>query len=396
MICKKQTQEQSLGAITSLRICYKPSSGSKIIDLVGRKSTKELFPGESCLLFMKLHVPRIRPSRSTCVEDIDQDSLFEELQSIVGTLEQDILHVETRYKHSLLPESNTLTCREACNIRRPKADSRWSICSTGDEQRSRPNVHERLAKYIVSHCPPEQALDLIHHHLGKTASAKHPIDTLCNALHEELQAQRSSSSDRTADKPSILISDTSLEGEGSITSPTPSEHFSTAPCSPSTETGQTAPTSIRSRASLLSATATPAKVPAARKSSAPAPSSSTYTHPLTSTAAKSTSALPSNPQQQPEPSTPISNPEAPPAGPDDARALWKHIRQSSLSALQQLVEAAPETLEQLEAGDGAVRELRRQALANKRSVGAETLRAWRWDGVGSARRWGAGVGAPWM
>jgi hypothetical protein len=63
------------------------------------------------------------------------------------------------------------------------------------------------------------------------------------------------------------------------------------------------------------------------------------------------------------------------------------------------VEAAPETLEQLEASDGAVRELRRQALANKRSVGAETLRAWRWDSNGGGKRGGGGVGgvgAPWM
>ena len=128
----KQAKEQSIGSITSLRICYKPSSGSKIIDLVGRKSTKELFPGESCLLFMKLYVPRIRSSRSTRVEDIDQESLFEELQSIVGTLEQDILHVETRYKHSLLPESNTLTCREACSI--PSSASRKSRGVFGDDK----------------------------------------------------------------------------------------------------------------------------------------------------------------------------------------------------------------------------------------------------------------------
>jgi len=374
----ERTHDQSIGGITSLRICYKPSSGSKIIDLVGRKSTKELLPGETCLLFMKLYVPRIRASRSTQVDDIDQESLFEELQSIVGTLEQDVLHVETRYKHSLLPESNTLTCRVACNIRRPKTDSRWSICSADDEQSSGSNVHERLAKYIISHCEPEQALDLIYHHLGQAASAKHPIDQLCSALHAGLQAQRSGSSDKTAVKPSILISDTSLEGEGSITSPTPSDRFSTAPCSPSTETAQTAPTSIRSRASLLSAT-TPAKIPI-RKSSAPVPSA----YPLTS-AVKSTTAL-SNLQSK------ASSPADCSPGPDDARALWKHIRQSSRSALQQLVESAPETLEQLEASDDVVRNLRKQALANKRSVGAETLRAWRWD----AKKSEGGVVVPWM
>ena len=43
--------------------------------------------------------------------------------------------------------------------------------------------------------------------------------------------------------------------------------------------------------------------------------------------------------------------------------------------------------------------MRRQALANKRSVGAETLRAWRWDGKNGKRGeggGGGGVGAPWM
>lgn len=56
------------------------------------------------------------------------------------------------------------------------------------------------------------------------------------------------------------------------------------------------------------------------------------------------------------------------------------------------MESAPETLEQLEASDDVVRDLRKQALANKRSVGAETLRAWRWDG----KRSEGGVFAPWM
>jgi hypothetical protein len=161
---------------------------------------------------MKLFVPRIRPSDSTReVEEIDQESLFAELQSIVGTLEQDVLHVETRYKHSLVPESNTLTCRVACKVRRPKTDSRWSICSTSDGQSSGFNVHERLAKYIISHCPPQQALDLIRYHLGRNASAEHTIDQLCMALETQISEQRSASLDAATDKPSILISDTSLE-----------------------------------------------------------------------------------------------------------------------------------------------------------------------------------------
>lgn len=325
---------------------------------------------------MKLFVPRIRPSNSTHAgEDIDQESLFAEIQSIVGTLEQDVLHVETRYKHSLVPDTNTLTCRVACKVRRPKTDSRWSICSTNDGQVNGSNVHERLAKYIISQCPPQQALDLIHYHLGRTASAEHTIEQLCVALKAQLHEQRSASFDTAPDKPSILISDTSLEPDLSINSPTPSDNYSTASCSPMSGTLPTAQTSIKSCASLLSAT--PAKVPR-RKPSPAMPSA----HPLIS-AAKVTTAV-SN-----------SHSEATPAdqgnGSDDARALWKHIRQSSLSTLQQLIESQPETLAELEATDDVVKELRRKALANKRSVGAETLRAWRWDDKKNQ----GGV-APWM
>ena len=318
---------------------------------------------------MKLFVPRILPSNSAQEGgEIDQESLFAELHSMVGTLEQDVLHVETRYKHSVVPESNTLTCRVACKLRRPKTESRWSICLASNGQSNASDVHERLAKYIISQCPPEQAFDLVRYHLGPVASAEPPIEKICVGLQTQLREQRSAYFETAVDKPLILVSDTSLEQDSSIASPTPSEKFSTAPCSP---TSGTAPSS----GSHLSAT--PAKVPKHQTSIA-APT----THPLIS-AAKVTTAV-SGPYTDAS-SAGTRN------GSDDARALWKHIRQSSLSTLQQLVESKPETLAELEANDDVVRELRRKALANKRSVGAETLRAWRWD-----EKRGQGVVAPWM
>ena len=321
------------------------------------------------MLFMKLLVPRMRPSNSIDAGgEIDQESLFEELHSMVGTLEQDVLHVETRYKHSLIHESNTVTCRVACKLHRPKTDSRWSTYSKSDERSNPSHVHERLAKYIISECPPEQALDLIRYHLGPVASTEPTIEQICVGLENQLRDQRSASYETAVDKPSILISDTSLEQDSSIASPTPSEKFSTAPCSP---TSGAAPSS----GSLLSAT--PAKV-AKRKTS----TATSSTHPLIS-AAKVTTAV-SGPYTDAS-SADTGN------GSDDARALWKHIRQSSLSTLQQLVESKPETIAELEANDDVVKELRRKALANKRSVGAETLRAWRWD-----EKRGQGGVAPWM
>ena len=94
-----------------------------------------------------------------------------------------------------------------------------------------------------------------------------------------------------------------------------------------------------------------------------------------------------------------SPPSDSPASRDTARQLWRHIRRTSLST-KQLEDLAPERLQVLEAGDAALRDLRRRALANKRSVGAETLRAWRWDEQAMLKRAGEGERgageAPWM
>ncbi|KAM0718526.1 hypothetical protein Q7P37_005596 [Cladosporium fusiforme] len=378
----KHTNGRTLGQITSLRICYKPNSGSKIIDLVGRKSTKELLPGESCLLFIKLQIPRLRPARSAHAdEDIDQTSLFDEIQSMVGTLEQDVLHVEARYKHSLVHAENTVTCRTVCKIRRPKADSRWSICSSRAEHATHPNVHERLANYISAHCLPQQALDLISYHLGASASNEHAVRLVCEALETQLRAQSSRSLDTAPDKPSILISDTSLETDSSGASPSVSEKCSsTASASPLSRRETRSHSSARSLLSASLPSTNPQTLPSAPPSRNPSP---TPAHPTNTTPKAPAPLLPTSP-------TP---PTHPPTAPDSARTVWKHIRQSSLTHFQHLVDSAPETLERLEASDEVIRELRRKALANKRSVGAETLRAWKWD---ERRGDGGGVGAPWM
>ena len=63
---------------------------------------------------------------------------------------------------------------------------------------------------------------------------------------------------------------------------------------------------------------------------------------------------------------------------DAARELWRHIRQSSLSTNQSAVTNSQQ-LHYLKASDDTVKELHQRALANKRSVGAETLREWKWD-----------------
>ncbi|USW48883.1 hypothetical protein Slin15195_G022020 [Septoria linicola] len=75
---------------------------------------------------------------------------------------------------------------------------------------------------------------------------------------------------------------------------------------------------------------------------------------------------------------------------DTAHQLWLHLRRNSLSSKQILDAMSHEGLQQLEASDDDLKVLRGQALANKRSVGAETLREWKW---GDSNTQGA---APWL
>lgn len=323
--------------ITSLRICHKPASGTQIIDLVGRKSTKELHPDESCLLFMKVHVPAMKQPQTDKPEAFDQDSLFAELESMFGTLEQEILHIEVRYKHSLIHESSTVTARQICKIRRPQTESRWSICQPDGTQTTETGVHERLASYIAAHCDPGQALDLIHYHLNAAAITADPIQNICASLEHQIKTQNSSFGYHI-EKPSIVVSDTSLEGDASLGTPQ------------ATHTPQL----LRSKPSRTGSANLDSPTPAPPRQSE-----------------RSASSSPSD-------------------AADTAREIWRHIRHSSQNTLQRLIESAPETLEQLADSDEVVRELRRKAVANKRSVGAETLRNWKWEG-----RREDGV-APWM
>ncbi|OQO10185.1 hypothetical protein B0A48_04542 [Cryoendolithus antarcticus] len=338
------------------------------MDLVGQKSSKTLHVDESCTLFIKLHVPGVKRIDSVAHGIIDQDALFMELESIVGTLEQEILHVEARYKHSLLHESNKATIRTVAKLKRPKVDCRWSMLSADSLTGSHASVSERLARYIAHECQPDQALDLIHYYLDAGAMRQSAIADICCELEQQihLDALSGEAPPTVQEKPSILISDTSLEEDHTcVTSPTQSDHLSNHLSMPSWPSG----TDFSNRQAALRPS-----------TSALVPSDGSCTRLVPSAAPSRNLLIPS------KTTTALSAPTT-----DSARAVWRSIRHASLTTLQRLAESAPEALEQLEAGDEVVKELRRTAVANKRSVGAETLRGWKWEDKREE-----GVVAPWM
>ena len=362
----------SSGAITTLRLCFKPVQGCQLREVIGQKSLKDLVVGQQCSLFVKVRVPKIRVRDSTI--DPDQDSLFMELESIIGTLKTEILHVEARYRHSMLPLNNVVTVRHVCKIKRPKTESRWSIAGNGNDLGAPAEVHTMLARYVAAHYAADKAVELLDRYLGPMAIEQPAVRDIYESLAndaQELQAYTHNNS-----KPSVVVTDIDLNTADSMEPGL--ERFSTAPNTPTTVDGRYSQqfdlTNIKDGTELRMKSQTTLLNLA----------------PPLLTAPKTTIALSRDISSST--TTEVVETQDNPESHDAARQLWRHIRRTSLSA-KQLQELTPERLSHLEAGDEHLKELRQRALANKRSIGAETLRAWKWEESMQLESRGE---APWM
>lgn len=366
--------EATYGAITTLRLCFKPVQGCLLREVIGQKSVKDLAIGQQCSLFIKVRVPKIRMRDSTI--DPDQESLFTELESIMGTLKTEILHVEARYRHSILPMDNVVTVRHTCTIKRPKIESRWSVLGHNDEHGAPMEVHTMLARYISARYSSDTALELLEQYLSAASLIQPGVREVYDSLKIDFRnKQPNTPSDN---KPSVIVTDIDLDTmSGNATGP---EHFSTAPNTPSLTEDPLS--------NILASSTSSASL---NSNLQPHISLSIFAPPLL-TAPKTTTALSTIISSSTDPSTASTHDST--ASQDTARQLWRHIRRSSLSTRQQLEEMSPERLNQLEANDEHLKELRRKALANKRSIGAETLRAWKWEESMQNRE--KDGEAPWM
>ncbi|KAI7557651.1 hypothetical protein KC317_g11495 [Hortaea werneckii] len=345
-----QSDDTSLGSVTSLRLCFKPAPGCQILDIVGQKTAKDLKINQVCSLFVSVSVPKLHLTAANDLE-ADNSSLFEELESIVGTLDTDLLHVEARYRHSLLPHDNVVNVRHTAKLRRPKAESRWSLPTALNDLSISDEVHTKIAIHLADHYSPRRAVGLIDRCLGVEVTASKAVRQVRQTLLHDLDREGLVEEEP---KPSVIVTDIDTLPSGLSAEP---------------PVDNSAPTAHASFKSACVFTAGKDDVAA-----------STDLHLGTNRRSTSASALIIRPRSPTRPlvdqslsSTKLSSlPQQ-----DDARKLWRHIRQSSLST-KQAAELESLPVHQIEAKDEKLRELRKQALANKRSVGAETLKDWKW------------------
>lgn len=375
----------SLGSITSLRLCYRPMSGCHIKEVVGQKALRDAQPGQTCALYLNVHIPRVQSTSIASsaatkeeLENTDPDVLLTELESIVGTLETEILHVEARYRHSALPVDNIVTIRHVCSVARPKTDSRWTLAmpslQLNDVARSAAYVHGRLAQFIARYYAPHRALKVIDRWIPRAAATAETVQDVRRYLEDLVRKQRHDSplgSEGTgfAELPVFLD-----EVEGSTSSPGCMSMLSATPSMASILSGPkpaTWQTSTQFAPSL--SLSPPALTP--RSTSAP----------RLTMASLQTKDLPAVPKSS------TSAESSPTDGVDSARQVWQHIRRSSRSS-KQLLELAAERVQDIESRDEHLRALRQRAFANKRSIGAETLKSWQWDEKTKTNR----GEAPWL
>ena len=369
------TIQRSCGSISTLRLCYKPVGGCSVREVIGQKSMRDVAVGQECRLFVKVHIPRLRIKTQS--PDMDPESLFAELESIVGTLKTEILHVEARYRHTLLPSDNVVTVRHTCKIKRPEAGSRWSLAGSDNDFGSSSDVHVLLAQYIAMRHSAAEALDMLQKYIDPVANQGPAIRRLRDSLSGKAHLQLWKASEDL--NPSVVVTDSELDITTTVT-PGPDE-FATAPTTPTADDNSTWPMARRTSSSG-NALLTFIENPGLLSSTPPIiPKRKTMTR-----SAESALLLSSFKHTTPRPPSPSIKH-------DSARQVWQHIRRSSLSA-KQLDSITNGGLHLVDHNDEAVKELHRQALANKRSVGAETLRAWKWDHTMQDRQ--TGPESPWM
>ncbi|RMY96798.1 hypothetical protein D0864_05046 [Hortaea werneckii] len=346
-----RSDDTSLGSVTSLRLCFKPAPGCQILDIVGQKTAKDLKINQTCSLFVSVSVPKLNLTAANDSE-ADTSSLFEELESIVGTLDTDLLHVEARYRHSLLPHDNVVNVRHTAKLRRPKAESRWSLPTALNDLSISDEVHTKIAIHLADHYSPRRAIGLIDRCLGVEVTASEAVRQVRQTLIRDLDREYLVDEEP---KPSVIVTDIDTLPSALGIEP------------PVDDSGPTAHASFKSACVFTAGNNDVA--------------ASTDLHLGTNRRSTSASALiirppsPIRPHVDQSPSTNKSS--LPVAQQDDARKLWRHIRQSSLST-KQAAELESLPVHHIEAKDEKLRELRKQALSNKRSVGAETLKDWKW------------------
>ena len=315
-----------VGQVTNVIVYIKPGNTAAIERVVGDLWYPVLRPGQILSLLVKINVKALAtPTRSTGSRSQSSSSsssledAFAHIELMLGEALSELLTIEVVYSHSYFPDSTSLAVHESCWLRR--TDSMLGQPSPRVElwnERRKAFIRGLLAYQLSSAWPHRDSLTKLEKALRQADFCV--CENYLSLLKEELAFQRGVAKD------DYFVTHIESNGLPAGESPQHSSHSSF-------EYRHTTCCDI-------------AELDQAKRSPG-ASSAATIIH-------------------RPVPSGQSPNE----FGMDAAQKIWRHIRKHSKTSheLEQIAAKAAEENEE-------IKEIKRRALKNKRSVGAETLRS---------------------
>ncbi|KAI9786545.1 MAG: hypothetical protein M1816_007869 [Peltula sp. TS41687] len=357
------------GRLLNVSIDISPGPNCEIEAILGDTRYRSLASGQTASIFVKvktsplerpplLHVNTANPG-GRCPSS---DHLHAQLAVLLGQTAEDILHVKVQYKHTLLPKDTIMSVEKKGVVRRQIGQSAWGPHTMVGLNHERADnhalVYKRLGSFTAANWPPRKALDKLQELYGGDIQSQ--LDpTYPGPLIKELR-QRA----RTMERHGLTHDDRPWKGE----------------VASSTKDATTTDMIIR---------------------------------PLfyqQDPASKTEASIPSPTSQRPELTREESHTGP---GEDGARKIWREMRRDSRMSTSSpgqrrrrgwsdgsLIMAAADRLPRSRSSstttehyDDFIRDIADQAVRNKRSLGADTLRSFALDERPDSLEVGI---APWL
>jgi hypothetical protein len=320
--------------LSHVRVSINSTEPCRVEKLLTPPRKTKLHPGQCTKLFAKVRIPPSKTLQTSAPTSLE--SLFDELQGTLGCVKTALFKADVQYRHSILPRDTELRTEQACELIRTNRDSEWSM-ARGNDEKGGSEVELEKAKFAARHYPPEVAMKILHKKFG-TFWSGNDGPAILRQLREELEFQQKACkvvaqlSTTTTRRQALRLHFPDVEAL---------QVFNTAPSTPTPDEGSAEPV-----------------IP--------------YGEDFPNPGQKQDSMVQ-----------------------DEARRIWRHMRRNSRTTsgysagsdassrvgsdtlqYQEIQRRGSQesVVDRMAAADTRINEIRRKAIQNKRSVGAETLR----------------------
>jgi hypothetical protein len=325
------------GKITDIRIKMMPGPGCHLEGVLGQASKAVLRVNQTFSIIARIRVDMAltqgsipRPSEKSKAKTGLEDA-FSDLEKCLGESQASLFTAQAMFHHSVFPASNFIFTEQTCKITKTDSTAPWSLPDTTSSslrtKKAKVELHKRLAFFIATNSTPKEVLrelDKIFRPNNSLAACPEFVKSVRKELHHQLLVIGYHATATSSSRSPLVNSENHFRCLGRFSFETPDKQ-------------QTFALGLE-LSRIRSASDSPATVIHQRISER------------------------------------ITEHTEPDESVDEAAQIWRHMRKDSKSRRRGPNESN-ESLELIQSTDERLRELRKHAIQNKRSIGADTLRS---------------------